>query len=98
MIKVLIVEDSKAIQEFLDNILSSDPDVLVAGVASSGYEAIELLKIKKPDIITIDINLSGMDGYETTRRIMESFPTPIVIISGIENPKEVTNPYSMIRS
>jgi len=91
MIKVLIVEDSKAIQEFLDNILSSDPDVLVAGVASSGYEAIEQVKIKKPDIITIDINLSGMDGYETTRRIMESFPTPIVIISGIENPKEVTD-------
>ena len=50
MIKVLIVDDSKAIQEFLDNILSSDPDIQVIGLASSGYEAIELVKIKKPDI------------------------------------------------
>jgi len=91
MIKVLIVDDSKAIQEFLDNILSSDPDIQVIGLASSGYEAIELVKIKKPDIITIDMNISGMDGYETIRRIMETFPTPIVIISRVENPKEATN-------
>ena len=91
MIKVLIIDGSKVIQEFLNNILSSDPDIQVVGVASSGNEAMELVKIKKPDLITIDLKMDGMDGYETTTRIMETFPTPIVIVSGIENTKEVVD-------
>jgi two-component system chemotaxis response regulator CheB len=88
MIKVLIVDDSKVIQEFINHILSSDPDIQVVGVASSGYEAIELAKLTKPDLITMDINMPGIDGYETTSRIMETSPTPIVIVSGIEKTKE----------
>ena len=61
MIKVLIVDDSKVIQEFLAHLLSSEPDIQVVGVASSGHEAIELVRIKKPDVITMDIHMPGMD-------------------------------------
>jgi two-component system chemotaxis response regulator CheB len=82
MIRVLIVDDSKVIQSFLYNLLSSDQELQVVGFASSGNEAIDLVKINKPDVITMDIHMPGINGYETTRIIMETVPTPIVIVSG----------------
>ena len=98
MIKALIVDDSKVIQEFLAHLLSSDPDIQVVGIASSGYEAIELVRGKKPDVITMDLHMPGMDGYEATRIIMETYPTPIVIVSGSSNKKEVTNTFRLLEA
>jgi len=91
MIKVLIVDDSRVIQEFLNHILSTDPDIEVAGIAGSGEEALEMVRVLKPDLITMDVNMPLMDGYETSRQIMETFPTPIVIVSGIEGVTNVSN-------
>lgn len=98
MIKVLIVDDLKVIQEFLTHLFSSDPDIQVVGIASSGEEAIELVKVKKPDVITMDIHMPGMGGYEATRTIMETFPTPIVIVSGSSTTKEVTNTFRSLEA
>ncbi len=87
-IKVLVVEDSPVIQEFLVHILSSDPEIQVVGTANNGEEAIEAVKLKKPDVITMDIHMPKMDGFEATRIIMETQPTPIVIMSGSSTAKE----------
>jgi len=96
MIKVLIVDDSKVIQEFLAHLLSSDPDLRVVGIANSGYEAIEFAMLKKPDVITMDIHMPGMNGYEATRTIMETVPTPIVIVTGSSNKKEITDTFKLL--
>ena len=98
MIKVLIVEDSVVAQEFLKHILTSDPAIQVVGIANNGEEAIELVRQKKPDVITMDIYMPKMDGFETTRRIMETLPTPIVIVSGIGRIKEAAYTFKLLEA
>jgi two-component system chemotaxis response regulator CheB len=89
MIKVLIVEDSQVVRDLLAFILSSDPAIQVIGTARDGAEAVRAVREKKPDIVTMDIIMPNMDGFEATRMIMETTPTPIVIVSASRDPREV---------
>ena len=76
-------------RDFLTYILTSDPDIQVIGTANNGEEAVKAVKDKRPDIVTMDINMPKMDGFEATKIIMETTPTPIVIVSASWDPKEV---------
>lgn len=98
MIKVLIVEDSVVVQEALTHILESDPDIKVIGIADSGEKAIEFLRKDKPDIVTMDILMPGMDGIEATRIIMQTTPLPIVIVSANWSPEEVEKTFIAMES
>ncbi|MCX6652264.1 MAG: chemotaxis-specific protein-glutamate methyltransferase CheB [Methanomassiliicoccales archaeon] len=98
MIKVVIVEDSPVAQEYLIYLFTSDPSVKVVGVARNGLEAIEVVRRERPDVITMDIHMPIMDGFEATRRIMETVPTPIVIVSASSGTKEVGATFKAIEA
>lgn len=89
MIRTLVAEDSITARELLVAILSSDPDVRVVGVAADGVEAIEKTRALHPDVVTMDVRMPRLDGFEATRRIMVETPTPIVIVSGSYDTREV---------
>ncbi|MEK6691438.1 MAG: chemotaxis-specific protein-glutamate methyltransferase CheB [Nitrospirota bacterium] len=98
MIEVLVVEDSPVVRKFLVHLLSSDPGIKVTGIATNGEEAIEAVKKKRFDIITMDISMPKMGGFEATRKIMETKPTPIVIVSGTVDTGEVKTTFKAVEA
>jgi two-component system chemotaxis response regulator CheB len=89
MLRVLVAEDSPTIREFLVEILRSDEEVRVVGEAKNGIEAVAMTKQLRPDVVTMDIRMPLMDGFEATKQIMVEVPTPIVIVSGSVEVREV---------
>jgi two-component system, chemotaxis family, protein-glutamate methylesterase/glutaminase len=79
MIDVLVVEDSRVTRDYLVYAIGTCPEMRVIGAAGSGEAALEFLGQHRPDVILMDIHLPGIDGFETTRRIMSSVPVPIVV-------------------
>jgi two-component system chemotaxis response regulator CheB len=79
MINVLVVEDSRVARDYLVYAIETDPEMRVIGAADSGEAALEFLGQHRPDVILMHIHLPGIDGFETTRRIMSSVPVPIVV-------------------
>ncbi len=80
-IRVLIVDDSPFIRKALLRIFESEPEIEVAGVARDGKEAIEKVMALDPDVITLDIMMPGIDGIDTLKIIMETKPTPVLMLS-----------------
>jgi two-component system chemotaxis response regulator CheB len=87
--RVLIVDDSQVVREFLKDWISAEKDLQVVGEAKDGSEALDLVKRKSPDIVIMDVMMPKMSGLEATEKIMAYNPTPILIFSSVVNDKEM---------
>lgn len=90
MIRILVAEDSKTTRSLLVSILRADSEVQVVGEANDGFEAVELTRRLRPDVITMDLRMPRLDGFDATRQIMVESPTPIVIVSASVDSRDVT--------
>lgn len=97
-IEVLIIDDSLVSQHLLAFIIENDPDLKVVGYASDGASAVKWLKQRLPDVVTMDIVMPKMDGFETTRLIMETTPLPIIIISASYDHSQVEKSFKSIEA
>ncbi|HTK00796.1 MAG TPA: chemotaxis protein CheB [Bordetella sp.] len=78
-ITVLVCQPDAEVRRLLCSLLESDTRIRVAGSVADGRSALEFLRHTSPDVILMDNQMPGMDGFETTRRIMEDTPRPIVL-------------------
>jgi two-component system chemotaxis response regulator CheB len=83
-IRILVAEDSLTQRELLLSIIRADPDLQTVGVASDGLEAVTLARQLRPDLITMDVEMPRLNGLEATKEIMIADPTPIVLVSALD--------------
>lgn len=82
MTKVLVVDDSALMRKLLAKIFATEPDFEVQ-FARNGLEALALLDVFRPDVVTLDIHMPQMDGLACLDRIMLEHPCPVVMVSSL---------------
>ena len=97
-IRVMIVEDSRTVREMLEHIVGEDPRLEVVASVGSAEEALKILHQVAPDVISMDIRLPGMNGFEATKRIMSERPTPIVVVSASVESDELNISMNALRA
>ncbi len=82
-IRVLVVDDSSFFRRRLTEIIAADPEMVVAGTANNGREAVEKALELKPDVITMDVEMPVMDGIQAVREILKTQRIPILMFSSL---------------
>jgi len=80
-IKVLVVDDSALMRRIITRILESQADIKVVDTAVNGQEAIKKATALRPDVVTMDVEMPGMNGVSTVTTLMRECPVPVVMLS-----------------
>lgn len=97
-IRVLLVEDSPIALAILKRILSSSPEIEIVGTARTGKEALSLIPQVQPQVICTDLHMPEMDGLELTRKVMSTFPKPILVISASVEDQGSENVFKLLKA
>jgi two-component system chemotaxis response regulator CheB len=82
-IRTLVVDDSSVVRNVLSRELARDPEIEVIGSAPDAFVARDKIVTMHPDVITLDVEMPKMDGITFLRKLMEWFPIPVIIVSGL---------------
>ncbi|MEQ8363869.1 MAG: response regulator transcription factor [Cyclobacteriaceae bacterium] len=79
MIKIIIADDHAMFREGIVSLISTEKNIAFVGEAKNGSELLELLQLDLPDVVLLDIEMPGMDGLETAKKIKKQFPAVKVL-------------------
>ncbi|HTB77345.1 MAG TPA: chemotaxis-specific protein-glutamate methyltransferase CheB [Polyangiaceae bacterium] len=88
-IRLLVVDDSAYNRRSIAEVFAGHPDVEVVGKAADGEEALQLVTLLKPDVITLDLEMPRMDGFTFLRIVMARAPTPVIVVSSYSQRENV---------
>lgn len=97
-VKVLVVDDSPVVQRLLHHIIGADDRLTVVGCAADAEEAMRMIRRLSPDIVTMDIRLPHMNGFEATRWIMREHPLPIIVVASNADDKSLDVSMNALRA
>lgn len=83
MIKVLVIDDSAVMRAFLGRVVASQPDMELVAVAADPVLAIDRIRQKAPDVITLDVEMPRMNGLDFLAKLMSVRPLPVIMISSL---------------
>ena len=81
--KVLVVDDSAIVRKIFTDLISKEPDMEVVGVAPDPYIARDKIVQSRPDVVTLDVEMTRMDGLTFLKKLMHYFPLPVIIVSSL---------------
>lgn len=97
-IRVLLVDDSPVVSALLEHVLAGDPRLVLAGTAEDGEKGVAEASRLLPDVIVMDIHMPTLDGFAAARRIMETCPTRIVMVTASTSAKDVASTFKALEA
>ncbi len=83
-INVMVVDDHELVRTGISRLLADTPDLKVSAQAESGEQALQLAREQVPDVVLLDVNMPGIGGIETTRRLLHISPNiRVLVVSGL---------------
>ena len=82
-IRIVVVDDSLTIRAMIETLLERDCRFEVVGIARDGDEALELVRLHRPDVVTLDVAMPGKDGLTILDEIMARAPCAVIMLSSL---------------
>jgi two-component system chemotaxis response regulator CheB len=80
-VRIVVVDDSPTVRAVLRRMLSRDPGLQVVGEAADGLQGVQMVDEQHPDVVVMDLEMPGLDGFTAIQQIVEKHPIPILVLS-----------------